>query len=1209
MTIVATVLATLLIIALLVVFVLGLRNKILVKLALRNIPRRPAQSVLIIVGLMLSTTIIAASLSIGDTVSGSIRGAVLDALGNTDIRIRSAVDPGNIVGDIYIDAETQQAVLDTTQSNPSVDGVLPQIRETLPVLNNRTQLTEARMNVVGFDPGGTDGFGNITATTGGLVTVAQLQSGEAYINETAADEIEAQAGDRLTLVTPTGRHDFTLKAVVVDGGLAANDDRLVVSLPDMQRIMDRAGQVNRIDVSLLGGREGSADLSEEVAEDLRVQFTDAEASSQLFDALNNAEVIAAIESRILENPGNTIKSGTKDDLNELIAELKSGDNTSERFRALAVKVQVAGQVIASVEAAGLNEQLLPITFLFFQIELLGVDELKQDGLQFAELIGSIFVTFFSIFGSFSIIVGLLLIFLVFVMLAAERSSEMGIARAVGTKRRHLVQMFTFEGVAYAIGAAIVGTLLGLLASGGLVALLVNAIGATDEDAGFEFKFTITATSVIAGFSLGLLLTLATVAFSAFRVSKLNIVVAIRGLPAEFVPSEIPPFKRRLQNLGIAFIKPMWQMYIIGRGERPSRRLFLEILTYIGYGFISPIWQIFLLLTRRRHGERYGRAMRIYFLHYIPLVSVIWILIVTWRLVSPYYRSGIPQIVVGFIGAYAAVVTDWYFIHSAFTFTMSTSLFLVGIGQLVRWQGYRNGLRRDVADRIGFTLMGALVLVFWALPFDALEWLTGSLNGGIEMFIVSGVWMVASAVWVVMYNADLIAIVAQGTFGKITTLRPILKPAIAYPTASRFRTGLTVAMFALVIFTLMVFSILNNLGTDVIDTPDKATGGFDIRAETSPDLPIANIDSAIASAPELNPAAFTLIAASSDLAAEARQTGADELRFLDVPVRGVDDVYLRNVQFEMSHFDPEFLPPGTDITDKQAVARGIWDRIAADPTLAVVSNGLLEAADGGGGFGFGPAGFEVEGIAQDDEEEIEAFEVSVRQTRGQGETVTRTVIAVVDPFAGAFEPSDDGNAAAVITTSSDIFNQISNEPVPFTTYRIKLADGVDPGRTAALMETVFLDNSLLATDTFEEIEDSIAQNDAFGRLFQAFMGLGLVVGVASLGVLSFRAVVERRVSIGMMRAIGYKSRMIQIQFLMESVFVTVLGTVIGLGLGALISWNIVNSIQDSFDGLSYSIPWLTVSVIVVIAVVAALFTTFIPARQASRIFPSEALRYE
>jgi putative ABC transport system permease protein len=149
----------------------------------------------------------------------------------------------------------------------------------------------------------------------------------------------------------------------------------------------------------------------------------------------------------------------------------------------------------------------------------------------------------------------------------------------------------------------------------------------------------------------------------------------------------------------------------------------------------------------------------------------------------------------------------------------------------------------------------------------------------------------------------------------------------------------------------------------------------------------------------------------------------------------------------------------------------------------------------------------------------------------------------------------------------------------------------------------------ATDTFQEIKDGVAANNAFGRLFQGFMGLGLVVGVAALGVLSFRAVVERRHSIGMMRAVGYKSRMIQTQFLIESVFITVLGSLLGLGLGAWLSWLLVDSFRETSGDVKYVVPWATVGVILLIALVASLATTFIPARQASKIYPSEALRYE
>ena len=78
------------------------------------------------------------------------------------------------------------------------------------------------------------------------------------------------------------------------------------------------------------------------------------------------------------------------------------------------------------------------------------------------------MAFFTTFGSFSIAAGILLIFLIFVMLAAERRGELGIARAIGTRRGHLVQMFTFEGAAYDLIAAAVGAILGAIVAYGMV---------------------------------------------------------------------------------------------------------------------------------------------------------------------------------------------------------------------------------------------------------------------------------------------------------------------------------------------------------------------------------------------------------------------------------------------------------------------------------------------------------------------------------------------------------------------------------------------------------------------------------------------------------------------------------------------------------------------------------------------------------------------
>ena len=118
------------------------------------------------------------------------------------------------------------------------------------------------------------------------------------------------------------------------------------------------------------------------------------------------------------------------------------------------------------------------------------------------------MAFFTTFGSFSIAAGILLIFLIFVMLAAERRGELGIARAIGTRRGHLVQMFTFEGAAYDLIAAAVGAILGAIVAYGMVILMARAFGAEDADAGLQVQYAFTWQSLLIAFALGVLLTLA-----------------------------------------------------------------------------------------------------------------------------------------------------------------------------------------------------------------------------------------------------------------------------------------------------------------------------------------------------------------------------------------------------------------------------------------------------------------------------------------------------------------------------------------------------------------------------------------------------------------------------------------------------------------------------------------------------------------------------
>ncbi len=182
---------------------------------------------------------------------------------------------------------------------------------------------------------------------------------------------------------------------------------------------------------------------------------------------------------------------------------------------------------------------------------LEADPVKQDALDDADEAGSAFSTIFLVFGQFSIAAGILLIFLIFIMLAAERKSELGIARAVGAQRGHIVRMFAFEGAIYALIAAVVGSLLGVAAGWGMVRIIAIAFGQVDLELTFAFSWR----SVVMAYTLGTVLTFIVVLISSWRASRLNIVRAIRDIPEPRIS------RKTLKGLILAILLPMvWKSF-------------------------------------------------------------------------------------------------------------------------------------------------------------------------------------------------------------------------------------------------------------------------------------------------------------------------------------------------------------------------------------------------------------------------------------------------------------------------------------------------------------------------------------------------------------------------------------------------------------------------------------------------------------------------
>ena len=89
----------------------------------------------------------------------------------------------------------------------------------------------------------------------------------------------------------------------------------------------------------------------------------------------------------------------------------------------------------------------------------------------------------------------------------------------------------------------------------------------------------------------------------------------------------------------------------------------------------------------------------------------------------------------------------------------------------------------------------------------------------------------------------------------------------------------------------------------------------------------------------------------------------------------------------------------------------------------------------------------------------------------------------------------------------------------------------------------------------------------------------------------------------------KTERFRAQFLIESSFITLIGIAIGIFLGVMQSYIIFKEISKELEGATFSVPIGEVGFLIVITVVASILASVIPANEASKIYPAEALRYE
>ena len=177
----------------------------------------------------------------------------------------------------------------------------------------------------------------------------------------------------------------------------------------------------------------------------------------------------------------------------------------------------------------------------------------------------------------------------------------------------------------------------------------------------------------------------------------------------------------------------------------------------------------------------------------------------------------------------------------------------------------------------------------------------------------------------------------------------------------------------------------------------------------------------------------------------------------------------------------------------------------------------------------------------------------------------------------------------------------------TLFLIKVAQGVNPFDVTYDLKKGYKVFGMDAKVVRDEVAQLSQQSQMVFELLEIFLSLGLIIGIASLGAITLRSIMERRRDIGMMRAMGFQQNQILNFLLIEGLFITTLGTLIGLATGVVLSYAIYLSFTQ-MGKVQYSIPFVQLVLIFILVFVAAIICIIVPARNASRMPPAEAVRY-
>lgn len=218
-------------------------------------------------------------------------------------------------------------------------------------------------------------------------------------------------------------------------------------------------------------------------------------------------------------------------------------------------------------------------------------------------------------------------------------------------------------------------------------------------------------------------------------------------------------------------------------------------------------------------------------------------------------------------------------------------------------------------------------------------------------------------------------------------------------------------------------------------------------------------------------------------------------------------------------------------------------------------------------------------------------------------ITYTIIGVLSPANELGIGASNDNIVVPYTTALRNLNVKSITSLDVYLHDTDLADETVINIKAVLNKAFnYKDNAYTVFNMGDMIQSFQTIMSMMSLLLSGIAGISLVVGGIGIMNMMLVSITERTKEIGLRKALGATPGRIQLQFIMESIFLSVIGGAIGLVLGAVIAY-VGTNIMD----VSYSLAPSTIALALGFSAGVGVIFGYMPARKASRLNPIDALR--